>query len=355
MGCSLKSVVSPLPAIVREGTVGFPHPMHVFTLLNGVSPAIRCVEQLGREPLRHRLFIALARRCNQPADPECLPTHGAYLDRHLIGGAADAARTYFDRRHHVLERLLENRQRALLGLGLDHAERTVDDAFGDRLLPGVHHRVHEFRNDDVSEFRIRKHFTLFSRMAARHRSGSRLFRTLRAVLRTALLTVLDALGIEDAAENVVTHAGQILDATAADHDHGVLLKVMAFTRNVADDFEAIGQAHLCDLAKRRVRLLRGRGVDARANAALLRRLLQRRHLLARLLYDARTCDQLVDRRHVTLHPLSSRETVIGSANSYRDYRSHPAAPRELNSRKAKSRQLLIAERKALRRHRGPQS
>src|SRR5450631_151619 len=128
-------------------------------------------------------------------------------------------------------------------------------------------------------------------------------RTLRAVLRTALLTVLDALGIEDAAENVVTHAGQILDAAAADHDHGVLLKVMTFTRNVTDDLEAVGQAYLGDLAKRRVRLLRGRGVDARANAALLRRLLQRRHLLARLLYDARTCDQLVDRRHVSLHLL----------------------------------------------------
>src|SRR6202790_4200781 len=131
----------------------------------------------------------------------------------------------------------------------------------------------------------------------------RSLRTLRAVLRTALLTVLDALGIEDAAENVVAHAGQILDAPAADHDHGVLLKVMALTRNVADDFEAIGQAHLGNLTKRRVRLLRRRGVDARANAALLRRLLQRRHLLARLLYDARTCDQLVDRRHVSLHPL----------------------------------------------------
>src|SRR6202171_1332338 len=108
-------------------------------------------------------------------------------------------------------------------------------------------------------------------------------RTFRAVLRTALFTVLDALGIEDAAENVVAYAGQILDAAAADHDHRVLLKVMAFTRDVADHFEAVGQAHLGDLTKRRVRLLRSRGVDARANAALLRRLLQRRNLLARLL------------------------------------------------------------------------
>src|ERR1700748_3707180 len=130
----------------------------------------------------------------------------------------------------------------------------------------------------------------------------RLLRTLGAVLRTTLLTVLDALGIQHAAEDVVAHARQVLDATAADHHHRVLLKVMAFTRDVADHLEAIGQAHLGDLTKRRVRLLRGRGVDARANAALLRRLLQRRHLLARLLYDARTCDQLVDRRHVSLHP-----------------------------------------------------
>src|SRR5206468_976887 len=148
-------------------------------------------------------------------------------------------------------------------------------------------------------------------------SGS--FRTLRAILGTALLAVLDALGIEDAAEDVVAHAGQVLDAAAADHDHRVLLKVMALTRNVANDLEAAGQPHLGDLAKRRVRLLRRRGVDARADTALLRRLLQRRHLLARLLYRARTCDQLVDRRHRS--PLLAR-TVTGFANSSGTTRSH---------------------------------
>src|ERR1700741_2956371 len=103
---------------------------------------------------------------------------------------------------------------------------------------------------------------------------------------------------------------------------------MALTRDVADDLEAVGQAHLGHFPKRRVRLLRGRGVDARANAALLRRLLQRRHLLARFLYSARTCDQLVDRRHVSLHPYSSCETVIGSANSFGTTR--PTWPRRAN-------------------------
>src|ERR1700694_493852 len=182
----------------------------------------------------------------------------------------------------------------------------------------------------------------------------RSFRPFRAVLRTALLAVLDALGIEDAAENVVAHAGQVLDAATADHDHRVFLKVVTFTRNVADDFEPVGQAHLGALAERRVRLLRGRGVDARAHTALLRRLLQRRHLLARLLYDAWTCDQLVDRRHVSLHPLVRAKPL--SAPQIRSGLSVPLArDARKEPRKAKSRQLLIAERKALRRHRGPQS
>src|SRR5579883_389618 len=180
--------------------------------------------------------------------------------------------------------------------------------------------------------------------------------TLRAVLRTALLAVLDALGVEDAAENVVAHAGQVLDAAAADHDHRVLLQVMALTRDVADHLETVGQAHLGDLAKRRVRLLRGRRIDARAHAALLRRLLQRRHLLARLLHLARTCDQLVDRRHLGLHLPVRAKPLLGFAKSFnpRGYPPRRARPaRENYSRKAKSRQPPIAERKALRRHRGP--
>src|SRR3954471_10882569 len=303
---------------MREGTVGFRHPVHVFTLLDGVPPVVRRVEQLGREPLRHRLFVAIARRSNDPADAERLTADQADFDRHLVGGATYATRPDFDGRHDVFQSLLEYRQRALLGFGFDHGERTIHDAFGGRLLAVVHDRVHEFRDDDVPELRIRVHFTLFSRMATRHLICSRLLRTLRAVLRTTLLTVLDALGIEDAAEDVVAHAGQVLDAAAADHDHRVLLKVMAFTRDIADHFEAVGQAHLGDLTKRRVRLLRGRGVDARANATLLRRLLQRRHLLARLLHRTRICDQLVDRRHVSLHPLIRANAWNGFANSSRN-------------------------------------
>src|SRR6201996_8780898 len=137
MGFSYESVVSPLPAIVREGAVGFRHPVHVFTLLDRVPPAVRGIEQLRGEPLRHRLFVALARSGNDPADAERLTAHVAYFDRHLIGGAADATRPHFDGRHHVFQGRFKYRQRTLLGLGLDQFERTVDDAFGGGLLAVV--------------------------------------------------------------------------------------------------------------------------------------------------------------------------------------------------------------------------
>src|SRR5271168_612175 len=101
-----------------------------------------------------------------------------------------------------------------------------------------------------------------------------LLRTLGAIFRPALLAVLDPLGVEHAAQDVVAHAGQVLDAAAADHDHRMLLQVVAFARYVADDLEAVGQADLGDLAKRRIRLLRRRRVDARAHSALLRACLE---------------------------------------------------------------------------------
>ena len=43
---------------------------------------------------------------------------------------------------------------------------------------------------------------------------------------------------------MITDAGQVLDAAATDQDHGVLLKVMAFTRNVTNDLDARADAAL---------------------------------------------------------------------------------------------------------------
>src|SRR5579863_2684445 len=126
----------------------------------------------------------------------------------------------------------------------------------------------------------------------------RSLRTLGAVFRPALLAVLDSLGVEHPAQDVVAHAGQVLDPAAADHDHRVLLKVVAFARDIADDLEAVGQPHLGDLAQSRVRLLRRRRIDAGAYAALLRARLEMAGLFAVGFRLPRLADQLANRWHV---------------------------------------------------------
>src|SRR5437667_165792 len=95
------------------------------------------------------------------------------------------------------------------------------------------------------------------------------FRSLGSVFRASLLPVLDALSVERTANDVVAHARQVLDPAAANQDDRVLLQVVALAADVADDFEAVGEAHLGNLAKRRIlRTARGPGHrEARSPAA----------------------------------------------------------------------------------------
>src|SRR3954454_8743935 len=143
------------------------------------------------------------------------------------------------------------------------------------------------------------------RMPAAARRGIWLL-GLDAVLRPRLLAVGDTCGVEGSADDLVAHARKILDAPAAHEHHRVLLEVVALARDVGRDLHPVGQAHTGDLAKRRVRLLRGGGVDARADTAALRRsdlLLatlaglqaRGRDLLLRLL--ASLADELIDAWH----------------------------------------------------------
>ena len=80
--------------------------------------------------------------------------------------------------------------------------------------------------------------------------------TLGTVLGTSLHTAIHALGIQSAADDVVTHTGKVLDTAAADHDHGVLLQVVADAGDIGGDLVAVGQTHTGDLTQSGVRLLR---------------------------------------------------------------------------------------------------
>src|SRR5215470_1442753 len=135
-----------------------------------------------------------------------------------------------------------------------------------------------------------------SRLATTRRLGIFLgLRALGAVLGTSLLAVGDADRIERSANHVVADSRQVLDAPAADHDDRVLLEVVADARDVGRDLDPVGEPHARHLAQRRVRFLRRRRVDARADAALLRRALQggrrglHRETLAPLADELRNC------------------------------------------------------------------
>src|ERR1700704_1710260 len=69
------------------------------------------------------------------------------------------------------------------------------------------------------------------------------------VFRTSLLAVGHALRVEHAADDVIAHARQVLDAAAADHHHRVLLQIVALARDVADHLEPICEPYLGHLAQ----------------------------------------------------------------------------------------------------------
>src|SRR5687768_9410796 len=123
---------------------------------------------------------------------------------------------------------------------------------------------------------------------------------LGTVAAASLLAVLDGLGVERTADDLVADTGEVLHPAAADEHDGVLLEVVALTRDVSGDLDAAAQAHAGDLAEGGVRLLRGGGVDAGADATALRRSLQGRRLGLRHLVLAALADQLVDGGHLVV-------------------------------------------------------
>ena len=126
---------------------------------------------------------------------------------------------------------------------------------------------------------------------------SGLLGSLRSIPRPRLAALIDAEGIEDAADDLVADAGEVADTAAADEHNGVLLQVMAFTGDIGGQFLAVGQADTGDLPQSRVRLLGGHRADLKADAALGGTAFEEGRLrLGRLLFP-RFTDELVDRRH----------------------------------------------------------
>src|SRR3954462_11230866 len=97
-----------------------------------------------------------------------------------------------------------------------------------------------------------------------------LLRSLGAISAAGLLAVLHAGSVERAADDLVAHARQVANTTAAHQDDRVLLQVVALTGDVGRDLDAAGEADTGHLAHGRVRLLRGVRVHPGAHATALR-------------------------------------------------------------------------------------
>src|ERR1700674_5193175 len=334
---SLTETTYPLPAVMRERLVRFRHAVHVFLLLHRPAARIRRINQFIRELVHHRLARALPRILQQPANRQRLPAERIHFHRNLVVRAAHAPRFHFQQRLHVLDGFLENLQGIVVGLLRHLIHRAVKHALRRRLLAFPHHRADELLHDVAGIDRIgclwspeNKSFawhcslSLLRQIFTAQNAGrsaqpivlssvlpisifafpisAALLRTcglgpLRTVLRTSLLAVLHARGVQRSAHDVIPHSRQILHAAAANQHDGVLLQVVADTGNISRHFNRIRQSNARYFAQRRVRFLRRLRVHANAHAPLLRAARQRRRL--RLHPDRFTSHsyQLRKRRH----------------------------------------------------------
>src|SRR5438105_661967 len=133
---------------------------------------------------------------------------------------------------------------------------------------------------------------------------------LGAVAAARLFPVAHTRRVEGAADDLVTHAGEVLHPAAPDEHDRVLLQVVTDARDVGGDLDATRESDPRHLAQRRVRLLRCGRVDARAHAPALRSALEGRCLRLLRLRLTTLADQLLDGGHRL--PLAAGRTAHGN-------------------------------------------
>src|SRR6188768_2670855 len=94
----------PLPAVMRERFVRLRHAVDVVFPLPGAALLLVGVEDLAGETLGHRVLATGPGELNEPADRQGAGATGGDLDRHLVGGAADAAGANLEHRGQLFDR-----------------------------------------------------------------------------------------------------------------------------------------------------------------------------------------------------------------------------------------------------------
>jgi anti-sigma factor RsiW len=144
--------------------------------------------------------------------------------------------------------------------------------------------------------------------------------------------LLNAGGVQCAADDVVADAGQILHAATAHEHNGVLLKIVTLVGDVGDDLGAVGEANLGDLADGGVGLLGGARHDLDANAAAEGVARKRGRLGFRGDLAASLANELVDCRHIE-KVVCEKKVVSGKFGKGAEPTGHPKLRKKILEKK----------------------
>src|SRR5512138_587019 len=107
---------------MSKSLVGFGHLVCIFALLDGVAATVRGVEDLAGELVLHGLLATRRGVADQPADGQSGPAIRTHLDVNLVVRSTDAAALDLEGRLDVVDGLLEELDRIILGPILDLLE-----------------------------------------------------------------------------------------------------------------------------------------------------------------------------------------------------------------------------------------
>src|SRR5436305_5048893 len=130
-----------LPAVMREGFVRLRHAVNVVLPLPGAALLLIRVEDLSGETLSHRVLATGPGELDEPTDRQGAGAAGGDLDRHLVGGATDAAGADLEHRGQLFDRCLQGLDRVLAAALADDRQGVVDDPLGKALLAVAHDLV----------------------------------------------------------------------------------------------------------------------------------------------------------------------------------------------------------------------
>lgn len=121
--------------------------------------------------------------------------------------------------------------------------------------------------------------------------------TLCAISGAGLSAAFYACSIKRAPDYMITNAGKVPDAAAADQHNRVLLQIMSFARNDGVSFNTACEPDPCDFTQSRIGLFRSLCDDLKAHAPPLGILLQNGSLAFLRFLISSVTDHLINRRH----------------------------------------------------------